>query len=309
METAVSDNIGTGVHVHATGFQPGIVNVQNSLISGNDVGIDFRANRYNPVFSIRNSTVSGNASHGMTFTLFLVGDSASIAHSTIVDNGGVGIQGDSFSFAGIHHSIISGNTAGNLYVYLGGLSLQYSLLADNTGTNVAESPGDANGNIIGGPNSGAIDPMLGSLQDNGGATLTHALLTGSPAINRGDPAAMAGVGGTPLLDQRGPGFRRVENGRVDMGAFEVQSSGNADFDEDGSVTGKDFLWWQRGFGDPDLQQLGTDGDADDDSDTDADDLRIWEEQYGSTTSTAPRIGRSEDAIIRSVSRFFRIAHF
>jgi hypothetical protein len=31
------------------------------------------------------------------------------------------------------------------------------------------------------------DPILGPLQDNGGPTFTHALLTGSPAINAGDP--------------------------------------------------------------------------------------------------------------------------
>jgi len=31
------------------------------------------------------------------------------------------------------------------------------------------------------------DPMLGPLQDNGGLTFTHALSTGSPAINAGDP--------------------------------------------------------------------------------------------------------------------------
>jgi len=36
---------------------------------------------------------------------------------------------------------------------------------------------------------GIIDPLLGSLADNGGPTLTHALLAGSPAINAGDPAA------------------------------------------------------------------------------------------------------------------------
>ena len=29
------------------------------------------------------------------------------------------------------------------------------------------------------------DPMLGPLQDNGGPTFTHALLTGSPAIDAG----------------------------------------------------------------------------------------------------------------------------
>jgi len=60
--------------------------------------------------------------------------------------------------------------------------------------------------------------MLGPLQDNGGPTFTHALLTGSPAIDAGDPNFTP----PPYYDQRGPGFARVVNGRIDIGAFEVQ---------------------------------------------------------------------------------------
>jgi hypothetical protein len=54
-----------------------------------------------------------------------------------------------------------------------------------------------------------IDPLLEPLANNGGITLTHALQAGSPAIDRGDPAA-------PPKDQRGYG--RV--GVPDVGAFE-----------------------------------------------------------------------------------------
>ena len=63
------------------------------------------------------------------------------------------------------------------------------------------------------------EPLLGPLQDNGGSTLTYALLPGSPAIDRGDPAFVP----PPDFDQRGDGFPRVVNSRLDMGAFEVQS--------------------------------------------------------------------------------------
>jgi len=58
--------------------------------------------------------------------------------------------------------------------------------------------------------------MLGPLQDNGGSTFTHELLSGSPAINAGDPSFTP----PPDYDQRGPGFPRVVNGRIDIGAFE-----------------------------------------------------------------------------------------
>ena len=62
------------------------------------------------------------------------------------------------------------------------------------------------------------NPMLGPLQDNGGPTFTHELLTGSPAINAGDPSFTP----PPLYDQRGSGYDRVVGGRIDIGSFEVQ---------------------------------------------------------------------------------------
>ncbi len=61
--------------------------------------------------------------------------------------------------------------------------------------------------------------MLGPLQDNGGPTFTHALLPASPAIDTGDPNFTP----PPFFDQRGPGFDRVVNGRIDIGSFEVQT--------------------------------------------------------------------------------------
>jgi len=59
------------------------------------------------------------------------------------------------------------------------------------------------------------DPRLGPLQDNGGPTFTHLPASNSPAIDGGDPV----LG----MDQRGAGFQRVANGRVDIGAVEVQA--------------------------------------------------------------------------------------
>jgi len=64
-----------------------------------------------------------------------------------------------------------------------------------------------------------FDPMLAPLQDNGGPAFTHALLPGSPAIDAGDPSFSP----PPFIDQRGTGFARVVNGRIDIGSFEVQA--------------------------------------------------------------------------------------
>jgi hypothetical protein len=57
-----------------------------------------------------------------------------------------------------------------------------------------------------------IDPKLGALAGNGGPTLTHALLDGSPAIDA------AGACVTPTTDQRG--IARPQGGGCDSGAFE-----------------------------------------------------------------------------------------
>ena len=66
--------------------------------------------------------------------------------------------------------------------------------------------------------------MLEPLQDNGGPTFTHTLLTGSPAIDAGDPNFDPNNFNPPMVyDQRDTGFNRVVNGRIDIGAFEVQA--------------------------------------------------------------------------------------
>jgi hypothetical protein len=50
--------------------------------------------------------------------------------------------------------------------------------------------------------------------------MTHALVAGSPAINAGDP----NFAPPPEFDQRGAPFVRVYGGRIDIGAFEVQTA-------------------------------------------------------------------------------------
>ena len=59
-----------------------------------------------------------------------------------------------------------------------------------------------------------IDPLLGPLQNNGGPTRTHALISGSPAINAGDNTDC------PATDQRGTA--RPQERICDIGAVEYQ---------------------------------------------------------------------------------------
>ncbi len=70
--------------------------------------------------------------------------------------------------------------------------------------------------MIGGTTTGNIldqDPLLGSLQNNGGSTQTQAPLVGSPTIDHGDNA------GCPAIDQRG--WHRPIGLSCDIGAVEA----------------------------------------------------------------------------------------
>jgi CSLREA domain-containing protein len=64
-----------------------------------------------------------------------------------------------------------------------------------------------------------INPKLGPLKNNGGATFTHALPSGSPAIDGGNPAGCTDHEGAAILtDQRGRNRPWAE--RCGIGAFE-----------------------------------------------------------------------------------------
>ena len=108
----------------------------------------------------------------------------------------------------IGNTILNAGTGANI---VGGsgtvISHGYNLSSDNGGGFLTATGDQIN-----------TDPMLGPLQNNGGPTFTHELLTGSPAINAGDPNFTP----PPFYDQRGPGYDRVVDGRIDIGSFEVQ---------------------------------------------------------------------------------------
>lgn len=132
--------------------------------------------------------------------------------------------------ATIRNSTIAGNHAsrgGGIFVATGTLHMDSTIVANNISDVV---PGDISGFVTGQYNlvedpTGAFllnpnnitgqDPMLGELADNGGPTLTLALLPGSPAIDQG--SSLASV----LFDQRG--FLRVVGPGADIGAFETQA--------------------------------------------------------------------------------------
>ncbi|NLF73821.1 MAG: hypothetical protein GX575_32830, partial [Candidatus Anammoximicrobium sp.] len=226
----------------------GTVNVLNSTISGNWAD-QSGGGIYNWSGEVQvvNSTVSGNSAgfHGGGLYTMAVAGVVTIRHSTFSQN-----RADS---AG------SGNySGGGISSYASTTTLQHTIVAGNfrgTGTDpddiTNEAPLDAASayNLIGDPNSadnlehgvhgnivgdGAgnlldIQAILNStLADNGGPTLTFALIAGSPAVDAGDPAFDPDDFDPPLSgDQRG--LARVVDGisdgtaRIDIGAFELEA--------------------------------------------------------------------------------------
>jgi hypothetical protein len=161
------------------------VTITNSTFSGNSVSAYGGACVNDGTMQITNSTFSGNSA-SIAGGILVLGP-LQIGH-TILDRNDSGANIDSF---------------GEVMV----VSLGYNLSSDD-GSGHLTAPGDQIN----------TDPVLGPLQDNGGSTFTHALLSGSPAIDTGDPNFTP----PPFFDQRGSGFDRVVNGRIDKGSFEMQ---------------------------------------------------------------------------------------
>ena len=191
-------------------FNGGPLTIGSTTVSGNSAanggGI---YNSGGGMATITNSTVSGNSA-GEGGGIFNIGVFA-ITNSTLSNNS-ASLAGGVFNneVLQIGDTILNmGASGANISNFGTVTSLGYNLSSDSGG-GALNGPGDQIN----------TDPLLGPLQDNGGPTFTHALLPGSPAINTGNPTFTP----PPFNDQRGPGFNRVVNGRIDKGSFEVQAA-------------------------------------------------------------------------------------
>lgn len=206
--------------INADGFGGGIYNnsagtliITNSTISGNQARLGGGiANIDGSFVRITNSTVSGNSTTqfgGGGITNFSNSSveltNATISNNTAQSTGG-GIQNS--GTVNSRNSIIADTAAATAPDFSGTLnSGGYNLIENTSGTIIT---GTTTGNILN------QNPMVGSLQNNGGTTQTQALLASSPAINAGNNALASDL----TTDQRGAGFPRVNGGTVDIGAFE-----------------------------------------------------------------------------------------
>ena len=205
--------------------------------------------------TVSDSTLSNNtAIYVSGGGLFNRNDIASLYNVTVTDNtapsgagSGIASQGNGATATNLTMSIVSANANDDdVAVVFGAVptffSGGYNLIGGGNGLSAFFNVGDQ---------TGVTNPLLGPLADNGGATKTHALLTGSPAIDAGDPAAVAGVGHVQLYDQRQTPYNRIADGdgvggaRIDIGAFELQPPVLlGDYNENDVVDAADYAVWR-----------------------------------------------------------------
>lgn len=195
---------------------PVTLTITNSVISSNNSGGDGGGIRHGGAagtLTIDNSTLSGNSSvlggsgGGLRNTA-----SATLANVTIANNNANG--GDGFRNSGtliIRNSLLANNDTQNC-ANDGTLTSQgYNLKSDGTCGSVLNATGDM---------TNTVAALIGSLQDNGGPTLSHAPLSASPgAIDSGNPSGCLSAAGLVFTDDQ-RGFARPVNGRCDIGAIE-----------------------------------------------------------------------------------------
>jgi hypothetical protein len=217
---------------------------------------------------------------------------------------GVASDGGNETRTRVHSSIIAGNVVSDVDFVGNGANSFRSQGYNLIGT----------GNALGRFNftldqTNITNPRVGPLADNGGLTTTHALLAGSPAIDRGNPSAVAGSGGIPMFDQRGAPYSRVVDGdatagaRIDIGAFELTRSTNpslpGDYNASGTVDAADYAMWRSSLSGHVAPFSGADGDGD--GLIDQDDYDVWRANFGRTL-TPPGAGSALEALVEQLSR-------
>ncbi|MEM9352606.1 MAG: choice-of-anchor Q domain-containing protein [Planctomycetota bacterium] len=247
VETEIAGNTATyGGGIHTSGA----LDVDRSTIWGNDA-----------VYV--SGTTTGGLAGGINIGGGGTGVDINITGSTISDNDaedrGGGIRTSNGRDLDIVNSTITENTAenvgGGLIRFSGTATLDNTILAGNTSNTTSDD--DRSGvidsassnnlfgftDMFGTGNLWGKAPMLEALADNGGPTLTHALMATSEAIDGGD-VTKAALGGA--TDQRG--FNRVFDDPevsgttpVDIGAYERGLIVTTAVDEDDTTFDKTSL--------------------------------------------------------------------
>ena len=233
--SAVTDN--TGDDFGGGIYNTGTLTLTDSTVSDNTLLGSNASGGGGGIFSqgtstLTRTTVSGNSTIGRGGGIYNLDLTATITNSTVSGNTALNGGGIFNRFGTVHlvSSTISGNIAtdngGGIWNLGGTISLKNTIVSGNTAATPSDDcagtitslghnlAGDASCALLGAGDLNSTDPLLGPLADNGGPTMTHALLLGSPAI---DAVPLASC--TVVTDQRG--VPRPKGVACDIGAFEV----------------------------------------------------------------------------------------
>jgi Right handed beta helix region len=210
-----SENLGVpALHVEGDGA------IVDTSLTGNTVGIQVAGG----TVTLTRSSLFENEGVGL-----LVGGAAEVTatNSTISRNGGSGVSMLGAATVHLRNATVAENGAGGAAQVTTsdtGRTTFLNTIVSGTGTMCSIAQGgkhisqgfniasDSSCTFNAGGDRPNTDAQLGPLQNNGGPTRTHALLPGSPAIDRG-----SGID-CPTIDQRGA--RRPLGASCDVGAFE-----------------------------------------------------------------------------------------
>ncbi|MDV3000845.1 MAG: hypothetical protein N5P05_002451 [Chroococcopsis gigantea SAG 12.99] len=263
INTSITENnssYGGGIYNDA-----GTIKLINSTVKDNSAYDGGGIYSENGTISLINASIINNVADDDGGGLYLYGSSISpynIVNTTISGNTADGSGGGIYVYSGVinlTNVTVANNIAdfdpyytddgGGIYRDGGTVILSNTIIANNSDNSpvgynkypdVAGSFVSNGNNLIGNSTGGSgfdssdildVNPQLNSLKDNGGPTLTHALLSGSPAINAGNNSGMAedtfDLDGDGNILEPVPydqtGSNRVSGGRVDIGAVELQT--------------------------------------------------------------------------------------
>jgi Right handed beta helix region len=206
----------------------GHLTLTSSTLSGNSARDGGGIHNFDSQLTITNSTLSGNTASNRGGGIYNYAP-LTLTHATLSDNSapeGGGIYVFSSVTAYLSNTLIANSPAGgNCAGFAQYLTDNGYNLADDNACNLTASTSMPNTN-----------PNLGPLADNGGLTKTHALLSGSPAVDR-IPQGTNGCGTTITTDQRG--VSRPQGIGCDIGAYEVGFLG--DINNDGIIDISDVI--------------------------------------------------------------------
>ncbi len=196
-----ADGSGSSIQGRAGNYAESAIEIDQTLItdllSNTDFSIDLNLSpAATDTIVIGNSTLVGARGTRLNANIALV------ENSTLQSSAAAGLRLRPTARVRLSNTIVAGSP-GDDCIDDGAIFLEnsHNLFGDGNCT--------ANGeNLV------FADPLLGPLQDNGGTTLTLALLPGSPAINAGNMLCRP-------VDQRG--FDR-NDGQCDIGAYEAGAS-------------------------------------------------------------------------------------